>query len=658
MKYRHEIDGLRAIAVCAVLANHFFGAAFPNGYLGVDIFFVISGYVITGSLKGRRDQELWPFLAGFYSRRIKRLIPALSVCILVSSLLISLVNPLPASYLITGMFALVGFANVSLYADTTNYFSNAASLNPFTHTWSLGVEEQFYFVFPLIFWMGIHVLPRQIAIFIFFLMTLTSGVAWLILSNNNNMMAFYIVFYRFWEIGLGVLVYLATQQFSEKVDLSKAAKWAALLAVVGIAYAPFAIEARLATMGAVFGTAIVLLAVGQMRTKIALLEMRIPRYLGKVSYSLYLWHWPVAVMLSWTLGLSPIYGLLGLMLSIAIADLSYRWLEKPLRSAHWANSAAGELRVGLLSMAGIGGVLLINMLYLQPFLFLGERPNLIKDGIDTLVTPYQSESGAVWEGASCILATKEQIGTRIDPANCSIGAPYETANRRVLVLGNSYSAAFAAAFDGEIQTEGTTFILTSSWGASPIFQVEINGPFKELNEYYWTDIVPNLIDGLEPNDQVLLVSDLAFLVPQYQSDPDHIMIQQFEAGLLRLSESLVEKGIGLATFGPLPFAREANCEPVLAMPQWYAPVGGPCKFHSRFDTLERQKPLRTMLTDLDKEGILKLIDIFDVFCPSEVCSYLTPEGVMMFRDVYSHPSDEAAQLVRPAIQQWLAGLGE
>jgi peptidoglycan/LPS O-acetylase OafA/YrhL len=142
-RYRPEIDGLRAFAVVAVIVNHFNKEILPNGYLGVDIFFVISGFVITSSLYQRPSKNFKDFISGFYERRIKRLVPALSVYVLTTSIAICLFNPKPYLSLWTGLTSLFGLSNLYLLDKATDYFAQSTELNIFTHTWSLGVEEQF-----------------------------------------------------------------------------------------------------------------------------------------------------------------------------------------------------------------------------------------------------------------------------------------------------------------------------------------------------------------------------------------------------------------------------------------------------------------------------------------------------------------------------------
>lgn len=150
--YRPEIDGLRAFAVIAVIINHFNKDILPSGYLGVDIFFVISGFVITKSLRNHSAKGWRDFLLGFYARRLKRISPALLVMVLVSAFSISLFDPNPGTSLQTGITAIFGFSNIYLVSRLTDYFAASAELNIFLHTWSLGIEEQFYFLFPLLAW--------------------------------------------------------------------------------------------------------------------------------------------------------------------------------------------------------------------------------------------------------------------------------------------------------------------------------------------------------------------------------------------------------------------------------------------------------------------------------------------------------------------------
>jgi peptidoglycan/LPS O-acetylase OafA/YrhL len=143
MGYRPEIDGLRGVAVLAVIINHFNDKLLPGGYLGVDVFFVISGFVITASLAARNSTSFAELFQGFYARRVRRLLPALILFVLISGLFICFLMPDPGGTLAMGRRALFGVSNIQLYLESVQYFSESAKLNPYTHTWSLGVEEHF-----------------------------------------------------------------------------------------------------------------------------------------------------------------------------------------------------------------------------------------------------------------------------------------------------------------------------------------------------------------------------------------------------------------------------------------------------------------------------------------------------------------------------------
>jgi len=204
-KYRPEIDGLRAFAVVAVIINHFNKDLLPSGYLGVDIFFVISGYVITSSLANRKSKSFLDFLTGFYERRIKRLVPALVVFVLVTSILICLFNPEPKMSLGTGWRSLFGISNIVSYQLSTDYFAQFTQLNPFTHTWSLGVEEQFYLLFPFLIWFsGFGQQTTKGAQNLFFwvaALSIASLISFIYLYQVNQPAAYFLMPPRFWELG-------------------------------------------------------------------------------------------------------------------------------------------------------------------------------------------------------------------------------------------------------------------------------------------------------------------------------------------------------------------------------------------------------------------------------------------------------------------------
>ena len=214
--YRPEIDGLRSFAIFAVVLNHFNESIFPGGYLGVDVFFVISGYVITSSLARRKYKNFQDFIIGFYIRRLRRLLPALLFFVLVMDILICFFNPDPRYAIKTSISALFGLSNLYQFNSSFDYFSESVELNPFTHTWSLGVEEQFYFVFPILIWLSGFAMRRKNSFKNLFLITISVSIASLssfIYFYQTNFAAAYLLMpNRIWEMAAGCLIFLGLQK--------------------------------------------------------------------------------------------------------------------------------------------------------------------------------------------------------------------------------------------------------------------------------------------------------------------------------------------------------------------------------------------------------------------------------------------------------------
>lgn len=334
-QYRPEIDGLRAFAVVAVIINHFNKDLLPSGYLGVDIFFVISGYVITSSLAGRESRNFLDFLAGFYERRIKRLVPALVVFVLITSVLICLFSPNPRPAMGIGWRSLFGISNIRLFSEATDYFAQSTELNPFTHTWSLGVEEQFYLLFPFLIWFsgfGQQSARGARNLFIWVgALSVASLISFIYLYQTNQPAAYFLMPPRFWEMAAGCLIFIG---FKRRARIEQALERVPPMLVVGamVGVMFLAVEAAVpATVGIVLLSAVLIACLkrGTVAYKFFTLDKVV--YIGLISYSLYLWHWTVLCISRWTIGIhwwsAPVQ--VGV---IAIASVcSYRYIELPAR---------------------------------------------------------------------------------------------------------------------------------------------------------------------------------------------------------------------------------------------------------------------------------------------------------------------------------------
>ncbi|WP_372390912.1 acyltransferase family protein [Xanthomonas sp. NCPPB 3582] len=361
--YFAHIDGLRALAVLSVIVYHLDSGWLPGGFTGVDIFFVISGFVVSASVDRLPRVSVAAELARFYARRLRRIAPALLACLVATALVSMLFIPeswLSESSSKTGRMALFGLSNWVLASVGQDYFSPRAEFNPYTQTWSLGVEEQFYLLFPWMFlaWMRGGA-GRVWSLGVFALASAASlGYAWQRTQlPGHEITSFYLTTARFWQLGAGVLLYQAMTLLGRRGGQSLFATGIALPAplrtlLVMLALAAIGHGMWNARPGhspwsdglwPVLGTLALLALLHRHADGWAgrVLSARPVVAIGRISYSLYLWHWPVLVVLRWTVGLESMGArLVAVALTFVCALASYRWVEVPWRSRRvgaWSN---------------------------------------------------------------------------------------------------------------------------------------------------------------------------------------------------------------------------------------------------------------------------------------------------------------------------------
>ena len=333
--YRLDIDGLRAIAVIAVIINHFNKEILPNGYLGVDMFFVISGYVITLSLDKKKSNNLLDFLISFYERRIRRLLPVLLVFVLSICFFISLFNGYPIQSLKTGIYSLIGLSNYYLIRYSTDYFANPTDLNPFAHTWSLGVEQQFYILFPIIIWFtGFNRELKNSKRNLFYVLlsfSIFSFISFVYFYQVNQPLAYFAMPTRFWEMSSGALLFLALKKnFSYLEILKKIYPITILLLIIGTFLLPLS-AAVPATVLIILLTNILILCLKESSLVFKIITFKPFLYIGSISYSLYLWHWAVLSLSRWTIGIHWWSIPFQVLIIFFLASTSYKFVEAPFR---------------------------------------------------------------------------------------------------------------------------------------------------------------------------------------------------------------------------------------------------------------------------------------------------------------------------------------
>jgi peptidoglycan/LPS O-acetylase OafA/YrhL len=367
-----EIQGLRAVAILLVLVYHA-GLPLRGGFIGVDVFFVISGFVITRLLMGRQLATGRIGFATFYRRRVRRLLPALAAAVsfaVLGSMLLESPIEIQGRTAATGIGASMWLGNAALYVVSAGYFDPSSKNAVLLHTWSLAVEEQFYVVFPVLIGLGFWLASRRrravagrypwrtvgTIIAVIVLVSLAINL-WLCYGSPEaiprpKLFAFFSPFSRSWEFGAGALVALGAARiarWSGTAHRAMAAVGAVLVLVSAVLIADTAVYPGLAALGPVVGTALLIAGVVSSPTRIGeVLSTPAAVRVGDLSYSLYLWHWPFIALAVTAVGDSWWVRTAAALVSVPVAVLSYHRLEERFRHR------SGRRGVGKLLLGSIG----------------------------------------------------------------------------------------------------------------------------------------------------------------------------------------------------------------------------------------------------------------------------------------------------------------
>lgn len=641
MQYLRFLDGLRAVAVLSVVFYHLRQNFVPNGYLGVDIFFVISGFIVSYSVAQRTRSGLLTFIIDFYARRFLRIVPALMVCLIATGYASFLFVPeawLSSSIDTTGLYAFFGISNIFL-ANGTDYFSPVTEFNPFTHTWSLGVEEQFYVLFPFLFfpWLvGRRYRTASIAAYI--LMASASLVAWLYLYHAQPLQAFYTIYARFWALGVGVGTFQLTEITKARRSITgkmidPAANVTASFALIILLGALFyRLPAEFGWVNnalAVFATAVV---IGCLQLKnlsgaphLSLLERRPIRALGWISYSLYLWHWPVFVIARWTVGLETGAQMLAAMaLAILLATASYVFIEKPIRQARILHVTPrfAIVCLGLTVIAGSWGA----YDWMQTNKQAISQSVVAKDRLDWIPDP-------------AIDSYPDIPGCTIDASATGSGISYKRAlcptpemGQRVFALGDSHIGAYIPLLKRFTLTTGVESVILSTAGC-PFLSLQWNRDNDPACQSALQSSLDVMMNSAKAGDVVFLASlRLPRLAEQFAKSNDAAALAYvegsgstqkrelaIEAAIQKL-KPLANKGVRIVFEAPKPLFRT----PPFRCDDWFNRANPSCA-----DGFEINREFVERLRKPTLDGFQQIVSVvpgvsvwdpFPMLCPDAKCS--------------------------------------
>jgi peptidoglycan/LPS O-acetylase OafA/YrhL len=522
LSYRPDIQGLRAIAVSAVVLYHAGVPWLQGGYVGVDIFFVISGFLIIGLLWREIEGTGRIHLRSFYARRIRRLLPASTLVALVILLASRLFMPPLAFPDIArdGIATSVFLVNM-LFARVGTQYSGNPSPSPFQHYWSLNVEEQFYLFLPLLLiacWWVFKKNRRTGFILTLLVLSVVSIAASVVLTPTHFSWAFFSLPTRAWEMALGGVLALSLPFFAKVPAAVKTALSAGGFVVVIASIVLFSEETVFPGFIAavpVLGTlAIIAGGVGDSNRVNRAIGGPVFTYIGDISYSLYLWHWPLLVIPVVALGgnVGPVTTALLVAIAFGLAALTYRFVEQPFKDLRW-------LKASFTRTYAVGAVLVVATLVAS--IGVGQLPRMDSG---TPTTPFSmSDSGTVPAEASFVPAnaTPTLTGaitdlpvtydngcqadtTVVDPADCVFGDV--GSDSKVVLFGDSHAAQWFPAVEAAATAQSMELVnITKS--ACPAADLHVRtATQKDFPECQaWRDTSIAEINSIAP-DVILIAS--------------------------------------------------------------------------------------------------------------------------------------------------------
>lgn len=465
MKYRPDIDGLRSVAVLSILVFHFKIAGLDGGYIGVDVFYVISGYLIGSIILNDIKNNSFSF-AEFYRRRIARLYPAYIAMMCVTTLAAFWLF-LPREFRDFGksIVASIFYASNILFFRESGYFDTSASLKPLLHTWSLSIEEQFYLLFPGFAYLAFRSFKVD-AIFplavIVCLMSFLSGVYQ---TETDRNAAFYLFPFRAWELLLGVIIATGKLPSVNSRSLANVLSWSGfgMIAIAVGTYTSKTAFPGLAALLPCLGAFLIIYSGTRHQPMVnRLLSHPAPVFVGLISYSLYLWHWPLVIFAEYYFSreLSHIETAALIAVTFLLATISWRYVERPFRlpTNVFRRSAAS-----LFSAAALASVVLAGIGYAI----------YRTDGLPGRLSP---ETARVAEAAGDFMQDWNGCVGKANPhypglAHCPIGNPYD-ADAVFLAWGDSHVGAFRKGLEAAAKESGQQGILVLSGGCPPLFGIE------------------------------------------------------------------------------------------------------------------------------------------------------------------------------------------
>ncbi len=649
LTYRPDIDGLRALAVLPVVLYHAGFATFSGGYVGVDIFFVISGYLITSLIYSEINDGSFRF-RNFYLRRIRRLFPALFTVVLLTCI--------PAYWLLLpeeledfgqSVASLALFASNLLFFSESGYFAGAAEMKPLLHTWSLAIEEQYYLLFPVLLLLIKRTpgKPYFAVVGLLFAASLTYSAVAVYTAPEA---AFYLLPSRTWELLLGSIIAMTGISISRAWLRESLAVFGLLL--LGFAILTFTPEMPfpgLAALAPCLGTALLIVTGREQATRTARV-LSDPRlvFFGLISYSLYLWHWPILVFAKhyFVAPLSLTVTWILIAISVLAAYLSWRFVERPFRGQQ---GILGSRRIFQATGATIALLIAVGLLFDS------------QEGLPGRLDP----------GISKILAVADDKPKRrklcegIAPGEVSMERLCPVAENDIppsfLVWGDSHANMLIAGIAAQAQARGINGRFAVANGCVPLLGVRRVVQTTDVDCAEFNEAAINLLRDNPQIDTVIIAARWGLHAEGVPFAPDSgraFWLQDamqaaddpagnraiFQRAFDRTLSRLAELGRNVVILGPVPEV-VADVPGALAKARWREQA---LNLDVRTaDFLARQRGFFTAVQSLDADTRHRVIPLHERLCNDATCRLTNGDLPLYFDD--NHLASAGLSMIAPAL---------
>ncbi len=637
--FRPDVEGVRAVAILLVVAYHAGVPGWAGGYIGVDVFFVVSGYLITGLLVHEAERSGRVSMWSFYARRARRLLPACAVTLLVTigaeRLLLS--PPERELHARAATAAALYVSNIWFQLQSASYFSPDISGNTFLHTWSLAVEEQFYLIWPILIAVTLAVSrSRRMLAMVMLTASIISLAACLWLKSFNQLAAFYGSPARAWEFGTGGVAALVPAAVVFRLRAWGAAvAGLGFLMIVGAAVVltSSASYPGVATIVPVGGTAAVLVggAAAMDQGVSRVLGARPFQGLGRLSYSWYLWHWPVLALGATVVPALALPGRLALALgALGLATVSHILVENPIRFSRYL-ATRPALTLGLAALITSGSV--------------AASRRAKASAVAEAGTPAQRSVLAAAESRPQQLYDRGcMLDYRVEsPGNCTFGDL--RSGTTVALFGDSHAAQWFSAYEAVAKERGWRLIAFTKSGCPSarvtVVRFLLNQPYPQCTA--WREAVLRRILILRPALVVIANSDNHVSLPD-RRDEVRVSLQQWRDGLHATLALLDGAGIGTIVLRDTP-AGPVDVPICLSRAISHRSSSVGC-------SLQRSEALREDVfrsTRVAATGLshVALLDLSQHFCDDKVCAPMRND-MIVYRDA-SHITDSYARSLAPYV---------